>query len=256
MQKVCIVTGGANGIGRSITDEFIKEGSFVYVIDADRVSGNTLTQRYNDTCFCYFCGDLTEQHIIDSFIDEIIKRHTKIDVLVNNACISRGGLKNCCYDDFNYVLRLGVTAPYYLTQRLIPYFNQGASIVNISSTRSMMSQANTESYTAAKGAISALTHAMSITLSGKVRVNSISPGWIDTRAYQHDDYCQPQLSYEDNIQHPAGRVGKPNDIAQMVRFLCSDKAGFITGENITIDGGMSKQMIYHNDYGWTFNGVE
>jgi NAD(P)-dependent dehydrogenase (short-subunit alcohol dehydrogenase family) len=123
MQKVCIVTGGANGIGRRITEEFLKQGSFVYVIDTDEISGYKLAQIYNDTCFCFFCGDITEQKVIDRFIEDIIKHHTKIDVLVNNACISRGGLKNCTYDDFNYVLRLGVTAPYYLTQRLIPYFN-------------------------------------------------------------------------------------------------------------------------------------
>jgi len=127
----------------------------------------------------------------------------------------------------------------------MPHFAKDASIVNISSSRDRMSQPQTESYTAAKGGIAALTHALAISLAGKVRVNSISPGWIDT-AYE---------IYEgaDAIQQPVGRVGNPLDIANMVLFLCSEKAGFITGENICIDGGMTKQMIYHNDYGWKLN---
>ena len=120
---------------------------------------------------------------------------------------------------------------------------EGASIVNISSSRDRMSQPQTESYTAAKGGIAALTHALAVTLRGKARVNSISPGWIDT---DYKEYDGP-----DAIQQPAGRVGNPMDIANMVLFLCSDKAGFITGENICIDGGMTRQMIYHGDYGWT-----
>jgi len=125
------------------------------------------------------------------------------------------------------------------------YFAEGASIINISSSRDRQSQPNTESYTAAKGGISALTHALAITLAGRVRVNSISPGWINT--------TETEISGVDATQQPAGRVGKPSDIAEMVMFLCSDKAGFITGENICIDGGMTKQMIYHGDFGWSYN---
>ena len=128
----------------------------------------------------------------------------------------------------------------------MPYFSTGASVINISSSRDRMSQPQTESYTAAKGGIAALTHAMSVSLAGKARVNSISPGWIDTTGTL---YTGP-----DAVQQPAGRVGKPEDIASMVMFLCSDKAGFITGENICIDGGMTKQMIYHGDHGWTYEG--
>ena len=153
------------------------------------------------------------------------------------------GLNDCSYDEFNAALRVGVTAPFYLTKLFLPYFAPGASIVNISSSRDRMSQPQTESYTAAKGGIAALTHALAVSLSGRVRVNSISPGWIDTSFAL---YAGP-----DAAQHPAGRVGNPMDIAHMVLFLCSDKAGFITGENICIDGGMTKQMIYHNDCGWS-----
>ena len=140
-------------------------------------------------------------------------------------------------------LRVGVTAPFYLTKLFLPHFAPGAAIVNISSSRDRMSQPQTESYTAAKGGIAALTHALAVSLAGKVRVNSISPGWIDTSFRR---YTGP-----DAIQQPAGRVGDPLDIANMALYLCSDKAGFITGENICIDGGMTRQMIYHGDWGWS-----
>ena len=154
------------------------------------------------------------------------------------------GLDECSYEQFNEALRVGATAPFYLTKLFAPHFAPGASIVNISSSRDRMSQPQTESYTAAKGGIAALTHALAVSLAGKVRVNSISPGWIDTA---YTEYTGP-----DATQHPAGRVGNPLDIANMVLYLCSDKAGFLTGENICIDGGMTRQMIYHNDCGWHY----
>lgn len=140
----------------------------------------------------------------------------------------------------------GVTAPFYMVKLLKDHLAPGASIINISSSRDRMSQPQTESYTAAKGGIAALTHALAVSLAGKARVNSISPGWIDTAYTVYDG--------PDAIQQPAGRVGNPLDIANMVLFLCSSKAGFITGENICIDGGMTRQMIYHNDFGWTLQG--
>ena len=140
---------------------------------------------------------------------------------------------------------MGVTAPFYLTKLLMPYFRPGASVVNISSSRDRMSMPGTESYTAAKGGISALTHAMAVSLAGRARVNSISPGWIDTYGTAY--------SGPDALQQPVGRVGRPEDIAEAVLFLCSDRAGFITGENICIDGGMTRLMIYHDEHGWTYD---
>ncbi len=247
--KHAVVTGGANGIGRCITENLLEAGVAVAVIDTDSVSGEMLSRKYGkQLLFC--CGDIAEQGTLDAFIKIITNQTKRVDILINNACVSRGGLNSCGYEDFNYVLRVGVSAPFYLTQQLTPYFVQGASVINISSTRAHMSQQNTESYTAAKGGIAALTHAMSVTLSGKARVNSISPGWIDTGAYQHEQNYTPSDTTEDIAQHPAGRIGTPQDIADMVLYLCSDKAGFITGEDIIIDGGMTKQMIYNNDYGW------
>lgn len=190
----------------------------------------------------YFVGDLADQTVLDAFADKVIADYGRVDVLVNNALPLMKGIDECTYEQFNYALRVGVTAPFYLTKRFAPYFAPGASVINISSSRDRMSQPQTESYTAAKGGISALTHALAVSLAGKVRVNSISPGWIDTDFTVYDG--------ADAVQHPAGRVGNPLDIANMVLFLCSDKAGFITGENICIDGGMTRQMIYHNDFGW------
>lgn len=230
--KVAVVTGGAKGIGKAIAEEFRKAGVKVCIIDL-LPNG-------------YYVGDLADQQVLESFARKVVEDHGHVDYLINNALPLMKGLDSCSYEEFNYALRVGVTAPFYLTKLFAPHFAPGAAIVNISSSRDRMSQPGTESYTAAKGGISALTHALAVSLAGKVRVNSISPGWIDT------DYTVYQGP--DAFQQPAGRVGNPLDIANMVLYLCSDKAGFITGENICIDGGMTRQMIYHNDFGWTLQG--
>ena len=226
--KVVVVTGGANGIGKCITDEFRKNGAFVYVID--NVEGE------------HFVGDIGNKETLEQFVESVLSHHEKIDYLINNAPPMMKGIDDCTYEEFQYALSVGVTAAFYLSKLFAEHFNAGGSIINISSSRDRMSQPQTESYTAAKGGIAALTHSLALSLSGKVRVNSISPGWIDTAYTVYDG--------ADAVQQPAGRVGNPLDIANMVLFLCSDKAGFITGENICIDGGMTKQMIYHGDFGW------
>jgi len=248
--KHAIVTGGANGIGRCISETLLNAGAAVTIIDTDEQNGAILASRYDRLRF--FTGDVADKVTIETFVDNLIQ---PVDFLINNACISRKGLlSNCSWEDFEYVQRIGLIAPYYLTNKIMQHglLAHGASIINIASTRAHQSQPDTESYSAAKGGILALTHSMSVSLAGKARVNAISPGWIETAAYHRDGMTMAaEHSDEDRQQHPAMRVGTPEDIANMVMFLCdNDKAGFITGENIVIDGGMSKLMIYHNDNGW------
>lgn len=226
--KVVIVTGGANGIGKCIADEFRSMGAIVHVID--KQDGE------------HFVGDISIKSVLESFSAEVLSKHEKVDIIINNALPLMKGIDECSYEEFQYALNVGVTAPFYLIKLFMPYLAEGASIINISSSRDRMSQPQTESYTAAKGGIAALTHALAVSLAGRARVNSISPGWIDTSFIGYDG--------PDARQQPVGRVGTPLDIANMVLFLCSDKAGFITGENICIDGGMTRLMIYHGDNSW------
>ena len=226
--KVVVVTGGAKGIGKCIKEQFEAQGAMVCIIDI----------LHND----YFKGDVSDKATLEAFVQKVIADYGHLDYLINNALPLFKGIDKCTFDEFRYALDVGVTAPFYLTKLFLPYFSNGASIVNILSTRDRQSQPQSESYTAAKCGIHALTHAIAVSLAGKVRVNSISPGWIDREFAEYEG--------ADATQHPAGRVGNPLDIANMVLYLCSDKAGFITGENITIDGGMTKLMNYHGDHGW------
>ena len=229
-RKTAVVTGGANGIGKCIADEFRKAGVKVFVIDT--ADGD------------HFVGDISKKEVLEALAKKVISECGIVDDLINNAPPIMKGIDDCSYEEFQEALSVGVTAPFYLSKLLAPHFAKGASIVNISSSRDRMSQPQTESYTAAKGGIAALTHAMAVSFAGKVRVNSISPGWIDNAYHVYDG--------PDALQQPSGRVGNPMDIANMVMFLCSDRAGFITGENICIDGGMTKLMIYHDDHGWKY----
>ncbi len=229
--KVAVITGGAGGIGKAIAEAFKANGARTAVIDIQP----------ND----YFVGDIADKAVLERFAENVIADFGRVDYLINNAPPTFKGIDDCSYEDFECALRVGVTAPFYLAKLFNKHFAEGAAIVNISSSRDRQSQPNSESYTAAKGGIAALTHALAVSLAGRVRVNSVSPGWIDTRGAAYGG--------ADAVQHPAGRVGKPEDIVETVLFLCSDRAGFITGENICVDGGMTRQMIYHGDHGWSLD---
>ena len=247
--KTAIITGGANGIGRSIVQKLLANDYAVAVIDRDQAAGDALAAANDPARILFFHADIADADALPIFIRAVIERFGGADLLVNNACASRGGiLGGCSVEDFLLVQKVAVAAPYCLAKLLLPHFKIGASIINIASTRAFMSQPDTESYSAAKGAIIALTHALAASLAGRVRVNAISPGWIDTAPVPH------QHSAPDMRQHPAGRIGTSDDIASAVLYLASEAAGFITGQNLTIDGGMTKLMIYHADHGWTYGG--
>ena len=230
--KTAVITGGAHGIGKAIADAFRAEGAKVFVIDIKPGSD-------------WFTGDISDPAVLEAFAESVIRESGTIDFLINNAKPEMHGIDTCTWEEFSRALAVGVSAPFYLSKLFLPCFTPKACIINISSSRDRMSQPQTESYTAAKGGIAALTHAMAVSLAGRVRVNSISPGWIDTTG--------SEFFGADKSQHPAGRVGTPEDIAQAALFLCSDKAGFITGENLCVDGGMTKLMIYHADHGWNYS---
>ncbi len=239
--KVTVITGGAQGIGRCTAEMFHREGAAVCVIDLQASPEGS-----KEWADLYFVGDISKENVLRDFADKVLTRYRHVDFLINNAAPLFKGISECTYEEFNYALRVGVTAPFMLTKLFMDHLGEGAAVVNISSSRDRMSQPQTESYTAAKGGITALTHALAVSLAGKARVNSISPGWIETHGAV---YTGP-----DAEQHPAGRVGRPEDIANAVLFLCSEKAGFITGENICIDGGMTRLMIYNDDCGWSYTG--
>ncbi len=226
--RVVVITGASHGIGLAIRKAFEKEGCRVYAIDL-RGEGS-------------YIGDISEKRVLEDFASFVLDREDRIDYLINNAPPIRKGISDCSYEEFEKALKVGVTAPFYLSKLFKDHFSKDSCIINISSTRDSMSQIESESYAAAKGGIRALTHALAVSLQGRCRVNSISPGWIDTeyRTYEGPDADQQLVK----------RVGDPDDIADAVLYLCSDKASFIDGANLVIDGGMSKLMIYHDDHGW------
>lgn len=257
MNKTVIITGGAKGIGRCIVEKFASSANKVYFIDYDRQATQAFIAYAQEKQWHVngYVGDIAEKEVLKEFAHYVLTKEPEgIDYLINNACLMNGGiLDGCDYEEFLYVQRVGVVAPYMLTKLFQKHFRTPGSIVNISSTRAFQSQPNTESYSAAKGGITALTHALAISLAGIARVNSIAPGWIDTVPHSDGETSVPPYSANDINQHPSRRIGTPDDIARVVEFLCDDRNAFINGENIIVDGGMSKLMIYHNDYGWKYN---
>jgi NAD(P)-dependent dehydrogenase (short-subunit alcohol dehydrogenase family) len=249
-EKVAIVTGGAQGIGKGITKKLLAEGMAVVLADLDPEAGEeTRAELKGLGPVRYLRTDVSDEKASENCIIYCVEEFGRIDALVNNAGIAgphNAPLEKLALDDWNRILNTNLTGCFLMAKYAIPYLRKsGGAIVNIASTRALQSEPDTEAYSASKGAIVALSHALAMSLGPEVRVNCISPGWIDVSGWRKNSRRQPvQLSEADHCQHPAGRVGVPDDIAEMAYFLLSDGAGFITGQNFVVDGGMTRKMIY------------
>lgn len=249
--KVVIVTGGGQGIGRVISCTFAEKGAKVIIADIDPEAGTETESfiRSQDGVALFIETDVSNEVSVRNLVDRIAERYGTIDILINNAAVSSfGSMFDNDVSAWDTVIAVNLRGPYLCSKyagAVMVSKNRGC-IINMASTRAFMSEPNTEAYSASKGGIIALTHSLAVTLGrNKIRVNSISPGWIDVTAYKKSSAAQPAvLSEEDHLQHPAGRVGDPSDIAKACLFLCSEEAGFITGTNLTVDGGMTVKMIY------------
>lgn len=249
--KVVIVTGGGQGIGGAVCRSFAAEGVSVVIADIDEEAGKENEALIRDAGgTAYFVRtDVAVEKDVMRLASEAVKQFGRIDIVINNAGIgTEGTLFENPVDAFDHVLAVNLRGPYMMAK----YCGQeiarvgGGCIIHIASTRAFMSEANTEPYSASKGGLVALTHALAMSLSSmNIRVMSISPGWIDVSSWQKSSKaCPDALSERDHLQHPARRVGTPLDIANACMYLCSEDAGFMTGTNVMIDGGMTVKMIY------------
>lgn len=258
--KVCIVTGGARGIGAAIAYRLGLEGCRVAIIDIDENAASYRVKDFREKGIeaIYLKADVSIETEVARAIEAIYSRYGAINILVNNAGIGFSGkeLEQQSYDEWRRVIDVNLTGIWICSKHAVKYMkNSCGVIINIASTRAIQSEPNTEPYSASKGGVVALTHAMAISLAKyRIRVIAISPGWIDTSEWQIPPK-KPELTSLDNLWHPAGRVGKPEDIAAIVAFLASDEAAWITGINIVVDGGITSKMVYM-DENMMFNSLE
>lgn len=245
--KTAVVTGGGQGIGRAIAEALLTAGARVWLAECDpEAGGETCVDLAHLGPIEFVLTDVADTNAVES-LRQRVAVGGGLDLLVNNAAVMvRKPIEELSLKEWQRVLDVNLTGPFLCSRAFAPLLStRCGSIVNIASTRAMMSEPHTESYAASKGGLVALTHALALSLGPKVRVNCISPGWIDVTPLARRSHRQAaQLSHGDHAQHPAGRVGRPEDIATMVLYLASDRAGFITGDNIVIDGGMTRKMIY------------
>ena len=246
--KTIIVTGGAQGIGKAITRRMLLDGFDVMFVDYDPEAAAETLDEYSELGkIQYFECDIGNVDWLEYFTDYVLGAPMELYGLVNNAAISkRCPVEELSIDEWRQVLNVNLTAPFYLAKTFGPLLRQSHGVVvNIASTRALMSEPDTEAYSASKGGLVALTHALAMSFAPEVRVNCISPGWIETGEWQkQSERTVPVHSEADRMQHASGRVGVPDDIADMVSYLISGKAGFVSGQNFVIDGGMTKKMIY------------
>jgi NAD(P)-dependent dehydrogenase (short-subunit alcohol dehydrogenase family) len=247
-QQVTVVTGGGQGIGKAIASRFLEASHSVVIAEIDEDAGSeTVDELQGERTISSIATDVSREDEVETLMAQTIHRFGRIDNLINNAGIScNKPITELSLDEWNNVLSTNLTGAFLCSKYATPYLieSQG-NIVNICSTRARMSEPHTEAYAASKGGIHALTHALAMSLGPAVRVNSISPGWVEVRDWKkRAARIRPELSPADHAQHPGGRVGRPQDIAELAFYLCSDKAGFITAQDFVVDGGMTKKMVY------------
>lgn len=246
--RIAIVTGGGQGIGKAVARRFLEDGMRVVIAEVDREAGEETEREYHDLGEVFFVHtDVSDEKMVRSMVAATVDRFGGLDVLINNAGIMIGKpLLELSLEEWNRVISVNLTGAFLCAREATLYLRKtGGIIVNIASTRAFMSEADTESYSASKGGIFALSHALAVSLGSKVRVNCISPGWIDASEWKKSGVRRKSVFSEaDRAQHPAGRVGKPEDVASLAAFLVSDESSFITGANFFVDGGMTRKMIY------------
>ncbi|MBJ6801607.1 SDR family oxidoreductase [Geomonas propionica] len=239
---VALVTGAARGIGRGIAQRLLAEGHAVVLTDIDGAAvAETAAALGAPDAVLAFQADVADERSVQALVAQALARFGRLDLLVNNAALARAHaapVHELDLSEWNRVIGTNLTGVFLCSKHAVPHLKRSrGSIVNISSTRALQSEPDTEAYSASKGGVVALTHALAMSLGPEVRVNCVSPGWI----HNGDE---AELRPVDHQQHPAGRVGRAHDIAEMVLFLASSRAGFITGQNFVVDGGMTRKMIY------------
>ncbi len=247
-KKTAIITGGAQGIGKIIATRLLENNYNVAIFDNDEEAGTETYQEIkNKGSVNFYLVDISSEHSVKQNIEGVKRNFETIDVLINNAAIEiNKPIEELSLDEWQEVIDVNLTGSFLCSKYAIPSLRRSkGNIVNICSTRAFMSESNKDAYAASKGGIYALTHSMAISLGPNIRVNSVSPGWIDVSSLKKSSIRIPDfLKEEDHTQHPVGRVGNADDIASMILFIIDDKNSFITGQNFTVDGGMSKKIVY------------
>ncbi len=236
--KTVIITGAANGIGKGIATAYVNAGAHVVLADKDEKAGQTLQQALGNNAI-FVQTDVRKEKDIQQLMTKTLEHFQQIDILINNAGVSRfTPLHDLTVDAWDDVINTNLRSVFIASKEASKYMKRGGSIVNIASTRATMSEPNSEAYAATKGGIVALTHALAASFSERnITVNAISPGWIQNENYE-------ELRDKDHAQHLSNRVGKPEDIAKACLYLTDSENNFVNGENITVDGGMTRKMIY------------